>query len=431
MKQPNQQMKATLFLIVCVFCTCSIPVLAQHSAAKKTGIFSFNINMSDYSFLKTVQDSSFTKAIKQKDWLKPGNKSFGIGASYWKGLTRHIDFSGTLSGTLSNFPKKFVKGDSIGQAGFSTQLDALLHFRLLSNKAAVNPFLTGGIGAGYFGKQVAAYAPVGLGLQLKFNEGGFMVVQAQWRKALTDGIANDYLMYSVGFIQRPKTTKQKKQAPKKEIPAPTTAPVVKIIDTDGDGVPDDKDNCINEKGTLNGCPDSDGDGIADKDDHCKNVPGVAKYFGCPVPDADKDGVPDEEDKCPNIAGTKENNGCPVIKAEVKQQVDMAAKQIFFAFASANIAQESLPALDKVVEIVKANPGIKLKIEAHSDNKGTFGRNIYWSEQRAKAVADYFISKGIAVESLDFKGYGDTQPVADNATEAGRAKNRRVEIKLSY
>ncbi len=417
-----------------IFCTCSTPLFAQQSAAKKTGLLSFNINMSDYSFLKLAQDSSFSKAIQQKDWLKPGKKSFGVGIGYWKGLTQHIDFSGTLSGTFSNFPKLFVKGDSIGQAGFTTQLDALLHFRLLKNGAAVNPFLTGGVGAGYFNKQVAAYAPIGAGLALRFSEGGMMVLQAQWRKALTDGISNDYLMYTLGFIQRAKNNKAKTQVPEKTLPAVPAAPVVpvvKITDTDADGVPDDQDLCPAEKGTLNGCPDTDHDGVADKDDRCKDVAGLVKYAGCPMPDADRDGIADEEDKCPDLAGTKENNGCPEIKQEIKQQVDIAAKQIFFAFASDVITKKSLPALNTVVEIVNANPGIKLNIEAHSDNKGTAAGNMQWSEKRAKAVANYFIAKGIYPDRIMYKGLGDTQPIASNDTEAGRAKNRRVEIKLSY
>jgi len=84
-------------------------------------------------------------------------------------------------------------------------------------------------------------------------------------------------------------------------------------------------------------------------------------------------------------------------------------------------------------VLKQDPHIKIKIkiEAHSDNRGTFERNMYWSQQRAKAVADYFITKGIAAGRIQFKGYGDTRPVADNGTEEGRSRNRRVEIKLNY
>ena len=366
-------MKLIPIVAAFLFCICNIPVLAQQPGTKKPGSFSLNVSLSDYNFCKTVKDSSLAKALRQKNWLKPANKSFGIGASYWKGLTKHIDFSGTFAATLSNFPVGFVKGDSIGQAGISTQLDALLHLRLLRDNAIVNPFLTGGIGIGYFSKQAAAYVPVGAGLQFRFSESSFMVVQAQWRKTLMDGITNDYLVYSIGFIKAGKANKRvKKAVPKIEQPS---------------------------------------------------VPAFV--------DADKDGISDEEDKCPNLAGTKENNGCPVIKPEIKQKVDMAVKQIFFAFASDVIVEKSFTALDEVVAVLKQDPGIKIKIEAHSDNRGSFARNMEWSKKRAKAVADYFITKGIAGDRINFKGYGDTQPVASNDSEEGRAKNRRVEIKLNY
>src|SRR5690242_309216 len=152
-------MKRALLLITSIFSLCTLTVAQKHPA-KKQGMFSFNASLSDYAFLKTVADSSFTTAIKQKGFLKPANKSVGLGISYWKGLTAHIDFSGTFTGTLSNFPAKFVKGDSIGQANISSQLDVLLHFKLLKDKAGVNPFLTVGVGAGNFPNQFAAYAPI-------------------------------------------------------------------------------------------------------------------------------------------------------------------------------------------------------------------------------------------------------------------------------
>ncbi|MDD3738326.1 MAG: OmpA family protein [Lentimicrobiaceae bacterium] len=84
----------------------------------------------------------------------------------------------------------------------------------------------------------------------------------------------------------------------------------KSSDRDGDGVPDKKDLCPDEYGTveLMGCPDKDGDGIADKDDECPNEPGLAEFNGCP--DTDGDGIPDHKDECPNEAGSKELNGCP-------------------------------------------------------------------------------------------------------------------------
>jgi outer membrane protein OmpA-like peptidoglycan-associated protein len=161
------------------------------------------------------------------------------------------------------------------------------------------------------------------------------------------------------------------------------------------------------------------------------VAGLARYNGCPIPDSDKDGVNDEEDKCPNEAGVLANNGCPEIKQEVKQKIEFAAKNIFFQFASDVILKKSYAALNQVVTVLQQNPSLKLSIAAHADNLGTPERNMMWSERRAKAVADYFISKGIAADRITYKGYGDTQPVASNKTAKGRAANRRVEMKVDY
>ncbi|HMO33951.1 MAG TPA: OmpA family protein [Lacibacter sp.] len=424
--------------------------LTAQQNTRKPSLLSYHVSFSDYELPGDIKRSSLSDALARDTWYLPGRKSFGLGINWWKGLTRHIDFSAGLTGTFSNFPAGFVKDDSIGQAGFSTQADLLLHARLFSEKAAVNPFLTAGLGAGYFPGRFAVYAPLGTGLQFRFREGAYLLLQAQWRMRLTEGISNDYLHYSIGFAQH--LARQRKPAKEKE---PAVIPVLPpdrdgdgfddnndecpdakgtvrgCPDTDGDGVPDKDDQCPGVKGTLNGCPDNDGDGVADKDDKCPDVAGLARYQGCPIPDSDGDGINDEADKCPNLPGTAANQGCPDIQPQVKKQVDLAARNIRFKFASDELLPESLKLLYQVAGILIENPDLKLTIEAHADNRGLSERNLMWSERRAKAVADYFISKGIAPERLTFKGYGDTQPVADNATEAGRAQNRRVEMKLFY
>jgi outer membrane protein OmpA-like peptidoglycan-associated protein len=446
-------MKLTRILTaLAILATSSI--FAQEQSVKKPKLFSYNISFSDYSFPKQIKDSTLSKAFHHNDWLKPGNKSFGMGVSYWKGLSSHIDFSGTLTGTFSNFPALFVKDDSIGQAKFSTQLDALLHLRMFREKAAVNPFLTAGIGAGYFPGQFALYAPLGTGLQFRFNQGAYLFLQMQWRKKLTAGISQDYLFYSFGFAQHAAFKKKKGE--------PVVEPVKPVLppDKDGDGVEDRNDLCPDVKGTSNGCPDIDSDGVPDKDDQCKDaygvaryqgcpipdtdkdgindeedkckdVYGVARYEGCPVPDTDKDGINDEEDKCPNEAGTVLNSGCPEIKQDIKQKIEFAARNILFEFASDVIQKKSYRQLNEVVTILKNNPELKLTISAHADTAGTPQGNMKWSERRAKAVTNYFLSKGIAAERISYKGFGDTRPIATNKTEAGRAKNRRVEMKVNY
>ena len=428
----------------------SIFTATAQQPLKKQRFISYNLSLSDYRFPQLINDSTLSKAFNQNDWYKPGNMSFGFGVSYWKGLTEKIDASGNLNGTFSNFPANFVKNDSIGQAGFSLQADALLHLRAFKEKARVNPFLTAGVGIGYFPGKVALYAPLGTGLQFRFNEGTYLFLQAQWRKKLSSGINNDYLHYSLSFAQHNPFGK-KKPEPVVTVPEPVLPPdadgdgfanandlcpdvkgtVNGCPDADADGVADKDDQCPTEKGTINGCPDTDGDGVADKDDKCKDAAGLARYGGCLIPDTDGDAVNDEEDKCPNEAGIAANNGCPEMKETIKQNIEFAAKNIFFRFASDVILKKSFASLNEVANVLAENPSLKLSIAAHADNRGTPERNMMWSERRAKAVADYFISKGIAAERISYKAYSDTQPIADNKTQKGRAQNRRVEMKVDY
>lgn len=182
---------------------------------------------------------------------------------------------------------------------------------------------------------------------------------------------------------------------------------------------------------YNGCPipDTDKDGINDEEDKCKDVVGVARYMGCPPPDTDRDGVIDEEDKCPNEAGPASNFGCPVIQPEVIEKVNLAARNIFFATGSDKLLAKSFPSLDNVVKILQDNPSYKVDIEGHTDTTGTAEKNHALSHARANSVKAYLISKGIDESRITTAGYGFDRPIATNKTAAGRAKNRRVEMKL--
>lgn len=443
---------------------------AQTKPEKKRGMLSYSVNYSDYGFIKTVKDSSISAAFNRKGLFKSGNSSFGLGLSYWKGLGSHVDFSANLLGTFSNFPALFVKDDSIGQAGFTPQLDVLLHFRAFKDHRLINPFLTGGIGAGYFGKQLAVYAPLGTGLQIHFNQGAFVFIQAQWKMALTDGISDDYMFYSIGFAYQAKIKKDKKPEIKIELPAvdtvkkeaakDTVAKPKVDADTDGDGIPDLRDDCPDVKGTVIGCPDFDGDGIADKDDQCKDVKGVARYKGCPVPDTDADGVNDDDDncktipglkdnhgcppeqtdrdgdgiadkddKCPDIAGSIENSGCPIQVVEggklLKVTGDSMRYYIRFDFDKANITTEAFAVLKQIVQILKADNTLQIKIEGHADNFGLERYNIAISAERANIARDYFLSYNIARNRIQTAWYGSSIPYDIHQEWL----NRRVEITI--
>jgi OOP family OmpA-OmpF porin len=182
---------------------------------------------------------------------------------------------------------------------------------------------------------------------------------------------------------------------------------------------------------FNGCPDTDGDGIEDSKDKCTTQIGTAKYEGCPVPDTDGDGLNDDYDKCPTVSGTIANNGCPeeIKKVEMQQKIDISAKTILFENGSAKLLSNSYSSLDEVTKILTDDSALSLDIEGHSDSVGDISFNTNLSQNRAETVMNYFVTKGISASRLTAKGFGSTQPVADNTTADGRKQNRRVVLKL--
>ena len=204
------------------------------------------------------------------------------------------------------------------------------------------------------------------------------------------------------------------------------------LDTDEDTVPDYKDQCPETPKGVKvdsvGCPlDSDKDGVFDGPDKCPDTPeGVAvDANGCPL-DTDKDGVPDYRDKCPNtLPGIKVNRrGCPLRR---KEDLDYLKKGIQFEFDSAKLLASSYPTLDDIIALLEKIPEVKLEVQGHTDIVGTEDYNQKLSEDRAHSVTDYMESKGIAADRLRAIGFGTRMPLADNVTDAGRAKNRRVEL----
>lgn len=159
--------------------------------------------------------------------------------------------------------------------------------------------------------------------------------------------------------------------------------------------------------------------------------GVARYQGCPVPDTDGDGVNDEEDKCKTVKGPVENFGCPVISEEIKTKVNTAANNILFISGSAKLQSSSFRGLNDVVKIMSENAEMSLVIDGHTDSDGSEESNQTLSENRAAAVKNYLVSKGINESRITSIGHGESMPIADNKTAAGKKMNRRSELKLSY
>lgn len=205
-------------------------------------------------------------------------------------------------------------------------------------------------------------------------------------------------------------------------------------DKDGDKTPDKYDACPDVFGPkeYKGCPDKDGDTVLDKEDGCPDVAGPVENKGCPWPDTDKDGTVDKDDACPTVPGPKENKGCPPVKAEEQKILERAFESLEFATGKDIIKPVSFPSLNDLAKLLVTHKGDwKLKLSGHTDNQGNADKNMLLSEKRSKAVKNYLVKKGVPAENLTAEWFGQTQPIADNATPAGRQKNRRVEMKVIY
>jgi OOP family OmpA-OmpF porin len=198
------------------------------------------------------------------------------------------------------------------------------------------------------------------------------------------------------------------------------------LDGDGDGVVDALDKCPTtpkgRKVNADGCElDSDGDGVVDALDKCPTTPKGHKVNaqGCEL-DSDGDGVIDANDKCPTVPAPGTADGCPVPKKLVLEGVN-------FDNDKATLRPEAYGILDKAAATLKEWGDAKVEVAGHTDSRSDDDYNQKLSQRRAEAVRSYLIGKGVAADRLTAKGYGEANPVADNESEEGRFKNRRVEL----
>jgi len=194
--------------------------------------------------------------------------------------------------------------------------------------------------------------------------------------------------------------------------------------------------------------DRDGDGIADAKDECPEEPGNSGNDGCPEeaaeevesvagpPDADGDEVPDVEDECPEEAedgdGVRDDDGCPernkgdVTLGEARERVER--ERIEFEYDSARLKPTSHDTLRNIAGLVKFFSALgTIRIEGHTDRIGPRAHNRDLSRGRAESVRDFLVEQGVSPDRLEVRGYGESQSITDNDTEAGRQDNRRVEL----
>jgi len=158
-------------------------------------------------------------------------------------------------------------------------------------------------------------------------------------------------------------------------------------------------------------------------------------------DEDDDGVFDRRDRCPDTPANTpvEHHGCPLpqypasVKPEPVQSEVITlsdAGDVLFAFNQSELTPAAQSKLDSLMPKLQSDDVVSIKVIGHTDSVGSDTYNQALSERRASSVAAYLLSQGLAPNKLTSEGKGQSQPVADNETEEGRAKNRRVELHVN-
>jgi OmpA-OmpF porin, OOP family len=218
-------------------------------------------------------------------------------------------------------------------------------------------------------------------------------------------------------------------------------------DRDGDGILDDDDQCPDDPEDFDkfededGCPDPDNDkdGILDVNDLCPNDPedkdGFRDLDGCPDPDNDKDRILDVNDRCPNepetYNGVEDQDGCPDKgKVLIEDNQILILEKIYFETDSAEIQQRSYPIIDAVAATLIGNPQIRMiEIQGHADERSSDDYNIRLTKDRAAAVLEAIVQRGVDRRTMRSAGYGERCPIDPSHNESAWEKNRRVEFKI--
>ncbi len=218
-------------------------------------------------------------------------------------------------------------------------------------------------------------------------------------------------------------------------------------DRDGDGILDSVDQCPDDPEDIDGfqdedgCPDPDNDkdGILDVDDLCPNDPedkdGFKDKDGCPDPDNDQDRILDVDDSCPNkpetYNGFEDKDGCPDRGSVIIEDNQiMILEKIYFETDSAEIQQRSYAIVDAVGATLIGNPQItKIEIQGHADERGNDEYNLRLTRDRAAAVLEALVQRGVDRNRMRSGGYGERCPIEDAHNESAWEKNRRVEFKI--
>lgn len=370
-------------------------------------------------------------------------------------LSDNFSLAGRFS--LNNITKL---GESTNSQILYKSIDGVLHYSLVPASSTWEPFVEAGVGMSWLDSERSENIVLGGGINYWLNDNIGLTYQAAYKSSADfDDINHFQHIFGVSlkfggvdtdgdgvydqFDECPEVAGLEEFAgcpdtdgdgiADKDDACPNRAGSIEMNgcpDSDGDGLSDLVDACPNMAGTkaMNGCPDSDGDGINEKDDSCPNEAGPIENNGCPWPDADADGIPNKDDACPQLAGPATNNGCPVIPDSVIEELNQESSMIRFkAESSTIVGEDSQLVLAKIKSILDSYPKSQVVVEGYASSDGSKGYNQKLSENRANSVKDGLVAIGADGGRISTTGFGESNPIGDNNRAAGRKANRRVQF----
>lgn len=415
-----------IFMGALCLCLICLPALTGNAATRAKKDFSLSPMIGGYVF--------------------EGDQGLEDDLTYSLGLGYNLTDSWSTEFVLNYFNTDFKHSQGGGNVdGMLYHLDTLYHFM---PESSLVPYLAGGIGGITLdpdrgGSETDFLINYGIGLKYFFTDS--LALRSDLRHVFTFGDPNNNFIYSAGLTylfgsqQKPSTRVEPKDTDGDGVidandacPGTPTGvsvdPVGCPLDSDHDGVPNYRDKCPNTPKSIpvnkQGCAlDTDGDGIPDRGDKCPATPqGIAvDNKGCMM-DTDGDGIADPMDKCLGTpAGLMvDKKGCPIsLTLAIEFDVDKAG-----------IKPRYHAELKRGADFIRKYPASRILIAGHTDSTASNAYNLGLSQRRADSVRAYLISNfGIKAARLESKGYGETFPIADNATINGRQRNRRVELSV--
>lgn len=383
--------------------------------------------LSGFYVAPTLHYQSFADPWIDNDQLRPDAAvGLGLGLGYQLGYNWAVELAYQQLSTTN----AFNDADTVGRY---LHVDGLYDFR--GDKKTIWPYLVFGIGQQSIKPDDAKAGNDGQlngGVGFKYQFAKRWLLRSDVRMTFANRHNDLGALLNIGLVYNFFEERQTEESIKRQ--------ALLQVDSDQDGIPDINDKCpatkpealINEVGCEEALAevlpsDDDGDSVINEQDLCPATEeGISvDTDGCAL-DTDEDGVPDSKDLCP---GSRKGfsigeDGCYSRAATISFELD-----INFASGSDQLTEDSKAGIDELLVILKANPLSTLVIEGYTDSVGSAKYNKQLSQKRANSVRRALMKEGIAGDRISSYGLGEENPIADNNTEEGRAKNRRVVVEI--